>query len=176
MSQHQYYQITNATKHLQTTFLTLKNKFLGIIDYWDETLRSVTVGEEENATRKKRHTTRRVVPLTAKSQIAHEMDVLIDAVEWIEKKRWSPQQPQDVWVTPEKLEMGQIKTREEEGVYLYSCRKRNPLVWAGLGSGVYSNKRQIDKIKDNIHKLQDQNILQEKQIDELARYMNLTME
>ena len=32
------------------------------------------------------------------------------------------------------------------------------------------------KIKDNIRKLQDQNILQEKQIDELAQYMNLTME
>ena len=37
MSQRQYYQITNATKHLHTTFLTLKNRFLGIIDYWDET-------------------------------------------------------------------------------------------------------------------------------------------
>ena len=45
-----------------------------------------------------------------------------------------------------------------------------------LGWGVYSNKRQIDKIKKNIRKLQDQNILQAKQIDELARYMNLTME
>ena len=173
MSQHQYYQITNATQHLQTTFLTLKNRFLGIIDYWNETLQSVTVGEEENTNRKKRHSS---VPSRAKNQIAHEMDVLTDAVEWIEKKRWSPQQPQDVWVTPEKLEMGQIITREEEGVHLYSRKKRNPLVWAGLGWGVYSNKRQIDKIKDNIRKLQDQNILQEKQIDELAQYMNLTME
>ena len=176
MSQRQYYQITNATMHLQNTFLTLKNKFLGMIDYWDETLQSVTVEEEENATRKKRHSTKSAVPLRAKNQIAHEMDVLTDAVEWIEKKRWSPQQPQDVWVTPEKLEMGQIKTREEEGVHLYSREKRNPLVWAGLGWGVYLNKRQIDKIKDNIQKLQNQNILQEKQIDELARYMNLTME
>ena len=128
MSQRQYYQITNATMHLQSMFLTLKNKFLGMIDYWDETLQSVTVGEEENATRKKRHSTKNAVPLRAKNQIAHEMDVLTDAVEWIEKKRWSPQQPQDVWVTSEKLEMGQIKTREEEGVYLYSREKRNPLV------------------------------------------------
>ena len=86
-SQHQYYQITNATKHLQTTFLTLKNKFLGMIDYWDETLQSVTVGEEENATRKKRHSTRSTVLLKAKNQIAHEMDVLTDVVEWIEKKK-----------------------------------------------------------------------------------------
>ena len=37
-------------------------------------------------------------------------------------------------------------------------------------------KRQIDKIKKNIRKLQDQILLQAKQIDELARYMNLTME
>ena len=142
-----------------------------MIDYWDETLQSVTVGEAENATRKKRHSTKSTVPLKAKNQIAHEMNVLTDAVEWIEKKKWSPQQPQDVWVTSEKLEMGQIRTREEEGVHLYPREKRNPLVWTGLGWGVYSNKRQIDKIKDNIRKLQNQNILQEKQIDELARYM-----
>ena len=168
MSQRQYYQITNATKHLQTMFLTLKNRFLGIIDYWDETLQSVTV-QEESTTRKKRHSAKSTVPLKAKNQIAHEMDVLTAAVEWIEKKKWSLQQLQDVWVTPDKLEMGQIITREEEEVHMYSHKKRNPLVWAGLGWGVYSNKRQIDKIKDNIRKLQDQNILQEKQIDELAR-------
>ena len=175
MSQHQYYQITNATKHLHTTFLTLKNRFLGIIDYWDETLQSVTV-QQGNTTRKKRHSTPSTVPLKAKNQIVHDMDVLTAAVEGIEKKRWNPQQPQDVWVAPEKLEMGQIITREEKGVHMYSRKKRNPLVWAGLGWGVYSNKRQIDKIKKNIRKLQDQNILQAKQIDELARYMNLTME
>ena len=86
MSQRQYYQITNATQHLQTTFLTLKNRFLGIIDYWDETLQSVTVGKDESTTRKKRHSAKSTVPLKAKNQIAHEMDVLTDAVEWIEKK------------------------------------------------------------------------------------------
>ena len=47
---------------------------------------------------------------------------------------------------------------------------------AGLGWGIYSNKKQIDRIKENINKLQKQNILQDKKIDELARYMNLTME
>ena len=54
--------------------------------------------------------------------------------------------------------------------------KRNPLVWAGLGWGIYSNKRQIDRIKHNIKRLQEQNVLQDRKIDELARYMNLTME
>ena len=144
-------------------FLTLKNKFLGMIDYRDETLQSVTVGQKENITRKKRHSARSTVPFRAKNQIAHEMDVLTDAVEWIEKKRWRPQQLQNVWVTPEKLEMGQIEhSRGGRSAFVLAVRKRNPLVWAGLGWGVYSNKRQIDKIKDNIRKLQDQNILQEK--------------
>ena len=176
MTQHQYFQITNATIHLQNMFRTLKSKFLGMIDYWDKTLQSVTVGEEENTNRKKRHITGSSIPLKAKNQIAHGMDVLTDIIEWAEKRKWRPQQPQDLWVTSEKLEMGQIKSHDNEGVYFYSRRKRNPLVWAGLGWGIYSNKRQIDKIKDNIQKLQNQNLLQEKQIDELARYMNLTME
>ena len=86
MSQHQYYQITNATQHLQTMFLTLKNRFLGMIDYWDETLQSVTV-QKENTTRKKRHSAKSTVPFRAKNQIAHEMDVLTDAVEWMEKEK-----------------------------------------------------------------------------------------
>ena len=73
--------------------------------------------------------------------------------------------------------MGQIKSCNDEGVRACSCEgKRNPLVWDGLGWGIYLNKRQIDKIKDNIQKLQNQNLLQEKQIDKLAQYMNLTME
>ena len=96
-----------------------------MIDYWDETLQSVTV-QEENTTRKKRHSAKSTVPLRAKNQIAHEMDVLTDAVEWIEKKRWNPQQPQDVWVAPEKLEMGQIKlTRRKECICTH-VRKETP--------------------------------------------------
>ena len=115
-------------------------------------------------------------PLKAKNQIVYEMDVLTSIIEWVEKRKLSSQEPQDVWVMTDKVEMGQIKSRDNEGVHLYSRTKRNPLVWACLGWGIYSHKRQIDKIKDNIQKLQNQNLLQEKQIDELARYMNLTME
>ena len=120
MMQRQYFQITNATMHLQNTFCTLKSKFLGMINCWDDTLQSVTVGEEENVNRKKRHSTGSSIPLKAKNQIAHEMDVLTDVVEWVEKRKWSPQQPQDLWVTSEKLEMGQMKSHDDEGVHLYS--------------------------------------------------------
>ena len=104
------------------------------------------------------------------------MDVLTNIVDWIEKRKLSIQGPQDIWITPNKVEIGQIKSSDNENLHPYSRTKRNPLVWAGLGWGIYSNKRQIDKIKDNIQKLQNQNLLQEKQIDELALYMNLTME
>ena len=44
-----------------------------------------------------------------------------------------------------------------------------------LGWGVYSNAKNIAKIKENIHALQEQNQLQDKQIKQLANYLNLTM-
>ena len=44
-----------------------------------------------------------------------------------------------------------------------------------LGWGVFSNARNINKIKDNINIVQKQNQLQDKQIKQLAKYLNLTM-
>ena len=48
------------------------------------------------------------------------------------------------------------------------------LTWI-LGWGVYSNAQSILKTKDNLHTLQKQNQLQDKQIKHLAKYLNLTM-
>ena len=48
------------------------------------------------------------------------------------------------------------------------------LTWI-LGWGVYSNARSISKIKDNLHTLQKQNQLQNKQIKRLAKFLNLTI-
>ena len=44
-----------------------------------------------------------------------------------------------------------------------------------LGWGIFWNARNIAKFKDNIHALQKQNQLQDKQIKQLAKYLNLTM-
>ena len=44
-----------------------------------------------------------------------------------------------------------------------------------LGWGVYSNTRNIAKTQDNIHTPQKQNQLQDKQIKQLANFLNLTM-
>ena len=46
------------------------------------------------------------------------------------------------------------------------------LTWI-LGWGVYSNAQSISKIKDNLHTLQKQNQLQDKQIKHLAKYLTI---
>ena len=56
-----------------------------------------------------------------------------------------------------------------------SRMKRQDIFTWLLGWGIYSNARSISKIRDNIHILQNQNKLQDKQIKQLAKYLNLTM-
>ena len=56
-----------------------------------------------------------------------------------------------------------------------SQMKRVDILTMVLGWGVYSNAQSISKIKDNLHTLQRQNQLQDKQIKHLAKYLNLTM-
>ena len=45
------------------------------------------------------------------------------------------------------------------------------LTWV-LGWGVFSNAHSINKIKQNLRILQDQNLLQDKQIKALADHLN----
>ena len=56
-----------------------------------------------------------------------------------------------------------------------SCMKRVGIFTWILGWGIFSNARNIAKIKDFLHTLQKQNQLQDKQINQLANYLNLTM-
>ena len=56
-----------------------------------------------------------------------------------------------------------------------TCIKRVGIFTWILGWGVYSNARSISKIKNNLHTLQKQNQLQDKQIKQLANYINLAM-
>ena len=56
-----------------------------------------------------------------------------------------------------------------------SCMKRTGIFTWLLGWGVFTNARSISQIKDNLHILQKQNQLQDKQIKQLAKYLNLTM-
>ena len=56
-----------------------------------------------------------------------------------------------------------------------SRMKRTGIFTWLLGWGIFANARSISKIKDNLHVLQKQNQLQDKQIKHLAQYLNLTM-
>ena len=56
-----------------------------------------------------------------------------------------------------------------------SQMKRTGIFTWLLGWGIFTNARSISKIKDNLHILQKQNQLQDKQIKQLAKYLNLTM-
>ena len=53
-------------------------------------------------------------------------------------------------------------------------KRQSILTWI-LGWGVFLIARSISKIKDNLRTLQKQNQLQDKQIKQLANYLNLTM-
>ena len=56
-----------------------------------------------------------------------------------------------------------------------SCMERVGILTWILGWEVYSNAQSISKNKNNLHMLQRQNQLQDKQIKHLAKYLNLTM-
>ena len=55
-----------------------------------------------------------------------------------------------------------------------STVRRKRLIDLLAGIGVIVNSIQIKKVKQSINRLQEQNILQDQKIDELARYLNLT--
>ena len=58
--------------------------------------------------------------------------------------------------------------------HMKSVKHFGLMTWI-LGWGVYSNSHIIRKIKQNLGILQDQNLLQDKLIKELAKHLNLTM-
>ena len=60
-------------------------------------------------------------------------------------------------------------------MYKFKRMKRYSILTWVLGWGVFSNSRSINKIKQNLRILQDQNLLQDKQIKALADHLNLTM-
>ncbi|MCG8624572.1 MAG: hypothetical protein MJE68_21575, partial [Proteobacteria bacterium] len=164
------------------TYTALKNKFLGMIDYLDETLRSVTVKKQKDRNRSKRSTFGKRPQEDEIRAIASVLDMLSElethfstgqnSMDRKEKDRT----PFHLTVGTDRLQVENIYEDPNGVKVVHKREKRNPIVWAALGWGVYSNKRQIDKIKENIERLQTQNILQDRKIDELTRYMNLTME
>ena len=66
------------------------------------------------------------------------------------------------------------KLKPEVHKELIREKRFNLMTWI-MGWDTFTNMRNIKKIKVNIQVLQDQNILQEKQILELTHFLNFTM-
>ena len=180
MSQRQYFQVTNSTVHIKETFVALRDKFLGIIDYLDKTLRSINP-QIGNRQKRQVNAFKTQIEEDERQRIVRTMEILEEYVSRIDNPGEAHNTLQEyplqyLKVEKESLQVSGILDDEEPLLLKTERTKRNPLVWAGLGWGIYSNRRQIDRIKHNIKRLQEQNVLQDRKIDELARYMNLTME
>ena len=88
MTQRQYYQITNATVHLKEMFQTLKTRFLGMIDYLDETLHSIKDEMPNTKSRKKRDIANQgnAIQLKEKDRIVHDMNTLDEIINWVKNQ------------------------------------------------------------------------------------------
>ena len=113
MTQRQYYQVTNSTVHIKETFMALKNKFLGMIDYMDETLQDVSVNKVPGRT--KRHATSHLPNVKAeeKQQLIQILEILDKLPEGLSQPRGEGQfQPHHVEAGRGTLRMGTITEGE----------------------------------------------------------------
>ena len=97
---------------------------------------------------------------------------------WYSQYRWYHIQPRTLTPSEENFLDAFMKALYKINPPLHNIlshmKRQGILTWI-LGWGVFSNARSISKIKDNLHTLQRQNQLQDKQIKQLANYLNLTM-
>ena len=99
----------------------------------------------------------------------------IDYVEDVTKEGQAEDESLRVRRSPGESPKRTLRTREgrpTEKERVHVRRKRLIDLLAGIG--VIINSVQIKKVKQSINRLQEQNILQDQKIDELARYLNLT--
>ena len=97
---------------------------------------------------------------------------------WYSQYGWHHTQPRTLTPSEENFLDAFMKALYKMNPSLHknlSRMKRTGIFTWILGWGVFSNARSISKIKDNLHTLQKQNQLQDKQIKQLANYLNLTM-
>ena len=145
-AQLQFEAIVNATKYIRSAYDQVSEEFLSVIDHLE------TESEEQDAEVRSQHNEKVEQDLKiAYSKVSkEEIEVLDDII-----KKVAAEYPE--------LDRKVIKRVKRFGI----------MSWI-MGWGVYSNWRQIKTIKRNIKKLYQQNLLQEKQIQDLAHHLNLT--
>ena len=141
----QFKAMANATMHIKSAFDQVKEQFLSVIDHL-ETEQDQTDEKARDEHNLKVETDMRIGFTRVSKEELEELETILKQVEarYPDVKK-------------------NLKRHKRFGI----------MSWI-LGWGVYSNYRQIKTIKKNIRNLYLQNVLQEKQIQDLAHYLNLT--
>ena len=141
----QFTAVTDTALYINQSFHQIKNEFLSVIDHLD------TEEEEGNEKERQEHNerTREELKLAYSRISKQSLQILNEIVERVNNN----------------YPMLKEKLRRVKRFGIMS--------WI-LGWGVFSNMRQIKTLKQNVQILYEQNLLQEKQIQDLAQYLNLT--
>ena len=142
----QFSAIVNATDYIKEAFNQTAEEFLSVIDHLE------TEAEEANPEIRKRHN---------------------DKVQQELKIAYSKVSKEEIEVLDDILRQVADKYPDLDRKVISRYKRFGIMSWI-MGWGVYSNLRQIKTIKKNIKKLYQQNLLQEKQIQDLAHHLNLT--
>ena len=106
-----------------------------------------------------------------KERFLESIDYVEDMTKEEQADRESPRVRRNLGESPNQTPHTQEGKPTEKGK-VHVRQKRLIDLWAGIG--VIINSVQIKKVKQSINRLQEQNILQDQKIDELAHYLNLT--
>ena len=145
-------KLVSITEHIKEDFGKTKQHFLEAIDHIKEK------PEEEEENRQKRDT--------------ETQEALDNAIKMIRDKP-SSEDIKLINYIMNKIAEYSPEIHENVKRNLSRQKRLGVMTWV-MGWGVWSNAKNIKKIKQNIEILQEQNILQEKPIMELAHYLNLT--
>ena len=138
--------------HIKKDFLRTKEHFYRAIDHVQDNQEEVLESREKRDTETQQDILR-AIRMFSKEPTREEKEFIDNLMNKIAK--YSP----DIHENIEK--------------HLNRQKRFGLMTWV-MGWGVWSNAMNIKKIKKNVRMLQKQNILQEKQIMELAHYLNLT--
>ena len=131
--------------HVKSAFEQVKEQFLSVIDHL-ETEQDQTDEEARDRHNQKVETDMKIAFSRVSKEELEELETILE----------------------------QVETKYPDVKKKLKRHKRFGIMSWILGWGVYSNYRQMKAIKKNIRKLYYQNVLQEKQIQDLAHYLNIT--
>ena len=142
----QFHAIVNATEYIRSAYEQVKEEFLSVIDHLE------TEDEEEDTEKREQHNeeVQEKLKISYTRVSKEELEVLDDIIKQVGNK------------------YPDLKKK-----VLDRTKRFGIMSWI-MGWGVYSNWRQVRAIKKNIRKLYLQNVLQEKQIQDLAHHLNQT--